>query len=153
MVPGTNPLQTQRDNCSEASMVAECIVRKYLPRNGMATQGLSFPVQFFRWLMLWELNWSKSATWIQGWWWNRRSWSHLLSWTHQTHNHMLNNHWQKKKKKKKRQTYKKDTPLPKTKKKLQQDGRYGTYTVQWTAIATRWETHKLENNYTTEIPP
>ena len=46
---------------------------------------------------------------------------------------------------------KKDTPHPKTKKKLHQDGRRGTITIKSNAIPVGWVTHKLENNNTKEV--
>ena len=39
----------------------------------------------------------------------------------------------------------KDTPHPKTKEKLQWDGRRGTITIKSNPITTGWVTHKLEN--------
>jgi len=48
---------------------------------------------------------------------------------------------------------KKDTPHPKTKKKLQRDGRRGTITIKSNPMPTRWVTHKLENNNTKEVLP
>ena len=42
---------------------------------------------------------------------------------------------------------------PKTKKKPQQDGMRGTSAIKSSPIHTRWVTHKLENNYTTEVLP
>ena len=53
----------------------------------------------------------------------------------------------KKKKKKKK------TPLSKTKKKLQRDGRRGTIMVKSNPIPSRWVPHKLENNNIKEVPP
>ena len=47
----------------------------------------------------------------------------------------------------------KDAPYPKTKKKLQQDGRRAAITVKSNPIPTRWVTHKLENNNTKEVLP
>ena len=44
---------------------------------------------------------------------------------------------------------KKDAPHPKTKEKLQWDGRRGTTTIKSNPITAGWVTHKLENNYTT----
>jgi len=42
---------------------------------------------------------------------------------------------------------KKDTPHPRTREKLQQDGRRGTIMIKKSnPIPTRWVTHKLENN-------
>ena len=48
---------------------------------------------------------------------------------------------------------KKDTPCPKTKKKLQQDGWRGTITIKSNPIPTRCVTLKLENNNTKEVLP
>ena len=48
---------------------------------------------------------------------------------------------------------KKDTLLPKTKRRPQQDGRRGTTVINTNLIPARWVTHKLENNYTTEVIP
>ena len=48
---------------------------------------------------------------------------------------------------------KKDTPRPKTKRKLQWDGRRGTITIKSNPIPTSWVTHKLENNNTKEVLP
>ena len=48
---------------------------------------------------------------------------------------------------------KKDTPHPKTKEKLQLDGRRGTITIKSNPITAGWVTHKLENTYTTEVHP
>ena len=48
---------------------------------------------------------------------------------------------------------KKDTLHPKTKKKLQRDGRWGAITIKSNLIHARWATHKLENNYITEVLP
>ena len=48
---------------------------------------------------------------------------------------------------------KKDTPSPKTKNKLQQDGRRGTITIKSNPIPTGWVTHKMETNYTKEVLP
>ena len=48
---------------------------------------------------------------------------------------------------------KKDTPHPKTKEKPQWDGRRGAITIKSNPITTGWVTHKLQNNYTTEIHP
>ena len=48
---------------------------------------------------------------------------------------------------------KKDTPHPKTKEKLQWDSRRGAITINSNPIAAGWVTHKLENNYTTEVHP
>ena len=45
---------------------------------------------------------------------------------------------------------KKETPHPKTKKKLQRDGRRGTILTKSNPIPTRWVTHKLENNNNTK---
>ena len=42
---------------------------------------------------------------------------------------------------------------PKTNKKLQQDGRRGVITIKSNPIHTGWATHKLEDNYTTEVLP
>ena len=46
---------------------------------------------------------------------------------------------------------KKDTPHPKTKEKPQWDGRRGTLTIKSNCITAGWVTHKVENNYTTEV--
>ena len=46
---------------------------------------------------------------------------------------------------------KKDTPHPKTKEKPQWDGRRGAITIKSNTITAEWMTHKLENNYTTEV--
>ena len=48
---------------------------------------------------------------------------------------------------------KKDTPHSKTKEKLQWDSRRGAITIKSNAITIGWVTHKLENNYTTEVHP
>ena len=48
---------------------------------------------------------------------------------------------------------KKDTPHPKTKEKPQWDGRRDIITLKPNPITTGWVTHKLENNYTTEVQP
>ena len=48
---------------------------------------------------------------------------------------------------------KKDTPHTKTKEKAQWDGRRGTISIKLNAITARRVTHKLENNYTTEVHP
>ena len=48
---------------------------------------------------------------------------------------------------------KKDTPSPKTKNKLQQDGRRGTIRIKSNPIPTGWVTHKMETNYTKEVLP
>ena len=48
---------------------------------------------------------------------------------------------------------KKDTPHPKTKKKLQWDGRRGAITAKSNPITAGWVTHRLENTYTTEVHP
>ena len=48
---------------------------------------------------------------------------------------------------------KKDTLHLKTKKKPQSDGRRGAIPIKTNPIPTRWVTHKLENNYTTEVLP
>ena len=48
---------------------------------------------------------------------------------------------------------KKDTPHPKTKEKPQWDSRRGAITIKSNPITTGWVTHKLENNYTTEVHP
>ena len=47
----------------------------------------------------------------------------------------------------------KDTPHPKTKEKLQWDGRRGAITIKPNLITTGWVTHKLEKNYTTKVHP
>ena len=41
---------------------------------------------------------------------------------------------------------KKDTAHPKTKKKLQRDGRRGANTIKSNPIPTEWATHNLENH-------
>ena len=46
---------------------------------------------------------------------------------------------------------KKDTPHSKTKEKPQWDGRRGVITIKSNPIPAGWVTHKLENNYTTEV--
>ena len=46
---------------------------------------------------------------------------------------------------------KKDTPGPKTKKKLHQDGRRGAITIKSNPIPVGWVTHKLENNNIKEV--
>ena len=46
---------------------------------------------------------------------------------------------------------KKDTPHPKTKKKVQWDCRMGTVTMKSNPISSGWATHKLENNNTKEV--
>ena len=48
---------------------------------------------------------------------------------------------------------KKDTLYPKTKEKTQQDDRRGTIAIKSNLILARWETHKLENDYITEVLP
>ena len=48
---------------------------------------------------------------------------------------------------------KKDTPHLKTKEKLQWDGKRGWITIKSNPITAGWVTHKLENNYTTEVQP
>ena len=48
---------------------------------------------------------------------------------------------------------KKDTPHPKTKEKPQWDGRRGAITIKSNPITAGWVTHKLEDTYTTEVPP
>jgi len=48
---------------------------------------------------------------------------------------------------------KKDTPCPKIKKKLRQDGRRSTITIKSNPIPARWVTHKPENNNTKEVFP
>ena len=55
--------------------------------------------------------------------------------------------------KKKQKTKNKNTPLSKTKKKLQRDGRRGTIMVKSNPIPSRWVPHKLENNNIKEVPP
>ena len=46
---------------------------------------------------------------------------------------------------------KKDTPCPKTKKKLWQDGRRGAITIISNPIPSEWVTHRLENNDAKEV--
>ena len=46
---------------------------------------------------------------------------------------------------------KKDTPQPRTKEKLQQDGRRNTIMIKSNPIAPGWAIHKLENNNTKEV--
>ena len=48
---------------------------------------------------------------------------------------------------------KKDTPHPKTKTKLQKEGRRGTITIKSNPIPTGWVIHKLENNNTKKVLP
>ena len=48
---------------------------------------------------------------------------------------------------------KKDTPHPKTKMKLQKEGRRGTITIKLNPIPTGWVIHKLENKNTKEVLP
>ena len=48
---------------------------------------------------------------------------------------------------------KKDTLHPKTKKKPQRDGRRGAIMIKSNPIPAGWVTHKLENNYITEVLP
>ena len=48
---------------------------------------------------------------------------------------------------------KKDTPHPKTKKKLQQDSRRGTIMIKSNPIPAGWVTHRLENSNTKEVLP
>ena len=48
---------------------------------------------------------------------------------------------------------KNDTPHPKTKEKPQWDGRRPAITIKSNPITAGWVTHKLENNYTTEVHP
>ena len=61
---------------------------------------------------------------------------------------MLNNHRQED-----TGTHRKDTVHPKTKEKPQWDDRRGAITVKSNPITAGWVTHKLENNYTTEVHP
>ena len=49
-------------------------------------------------------------------------------------------------------TPKKDSPCPKTKKKLQQDGRRGAIMTKSNPIPTAQVTHTLENRNTKEVP-
>ena len=58
-----------------------------------------------------------------------------------------------KNKKKPLEPTKKDTLHPKTKEKPQWSGRRGTIMIKSNHIPARWVTHRLENNYTTEILP
>ena len=46
---------------------------------------------------------------------------------------------------------KRDVPHPKTKKRLQQDGRRGAIIIKSNPILTSWVIHKLENNNTREV--
>ena len=46
---------------------------------------------------------------------------------------------------------KRDTPCPKTKKKLQRDGRRGTITIKSNPIPGGWVIHRLEDNNTKEV--
>ena len=46
---------------------------------------------------------------------------------------------------------KKDTPHPKTKKKVQRDCRIGTVTTKSNPTSSGWATHELENNNTKEV--
>ena len=48
---------------------------------------------------------------------------------------------------------KKDTLHPKTKERLQRDGRQGSSAIESNPIPARWASHKLLNNYTTEVLP
>ena len=48
---------------------------------------------------------------------------------------------------------KKDTQSPKTKKKLQQDGRRCTNMIKSNCIPRGWASHDLENNNTKEVLP
>ena len=48
---------------------------------------------------------------------------------------------------------KKDTPHPKTKEKLQWDGRSGAIRVKSNPITGEWVTHRVANTYTTEAHP
>ena len=48
---------------------------------------------------------------------------------------------------------KKDTPHPKTKEEPQWGGRRGAITIKSNPVTAGWVTHKLENNYTTEVHP
>ena len=48
---------------------------------------------------------------------------------------------------------KKDTPYPKTKEKPQRNDRRGAITIKSNPMTAGWVTHKLENNYTTEVHP
>ena len=50
-------------------------------------------------------------------------------------------------------TPKKDTQSPKTKKKLQQDGRRCTNMIKSNRIPRGWASHDLENNNTKEVLP
>ena len=54
---------------------------------------------------------------------------------------------------KKLEPTKKDILHPKAKKKPQQGGRRGEIAIKSNLIPVRWVTHKLENNYTTEVFP
>ena len=47
----------------------------------------------------------------------------------------------------------KDTPHPRTKKKLQRNSRKGTIMIKSNPMPVRWATHKLENNNTKEVFP
>ena len=44
-----------------------------------------------------------------------------------------------------------DTPRPRTKEKLQGDGRKGAITIKSNPVPTGWAAHKLENNDTQEV--
>ena len=54
---------------------------------------------------------------------------------------------------KKNWTYRTDILHKKTKKNPQEDRRKGATTIKSNSIPTMWATHKLENNYVTEIFP
>ena len=60
--------------------------------------------------------------------------------------------WKTIKKKKKLQPNKKDILHMKTK-KPQWDGRRGTISIKSNLTLAKWVTHKLENNYITEVLP
>ena len=53
--------------------------------------------------------------------------------------------------KRKLEPTKKDTLHPKTERKPQWDGTRGTIVIKSNAIPAGWATHKLENNYITEV--
>ena len=74
--------------------------------------------------------------------------AYLLQQEPQNFNYLLNNNRQKD-----TGTHQKDTPRPKTKKKLQQDSRRDAITIKSNPKPARWVTHRLENNNTKEVLP
>ena len=51
------------------------------------------------------------------------------------------------------QTIKRDTLHPETKKRPQKDGKRGAIMIKSNPVFPGWVTHKLENNYTTDVLP